>query len=193
MKTLRASRTEWEEAMTDEHQIATDTANIGERLSPHHFNNGKGPSWSEYASTLKALDEIWRERRLGNTAFGVFGPQPGWEDTIQRGQMIFAAESWVELSDDQIALIAPAHSFADGDALLGSIGRRSNDVRAFLSAAESADDRDKVLSLLKEARTIGASTIPLMGGEILTEMCSARGMGRSFALDYSRSLDPMAS
>jgi hypothetical protein len=78
-------------------------------------------------------------------------------------------------------MIAPKHFFADGDALLGSVGRRSKDVRSFLFEQETAEDRDHILSLLKQARSMSARSIPILGGDILAEMCGVRGMGRSFA------------
>jgi len=149
--------------------------------SPLRFADGSGLSWERYVAALGFLDRSWRDRRLKNTAFGVFGDQPSWEDTIARAQPLFSLETWSTLDEDQISMIAPAHSFADGDALLGSVGRRSNDVRAFLYSTESQNDRDSILNLLKRARTLSAPTLPVLGGDILADMCSIRGMGRSFA------------
>lgn len=63
-------------------------ADISDLTSPRRFE-GHGLSWNAYAAALKLLDAIWRERRVGNTAFGVIGPQPSWEDTIQRGRLLF--------------------------------------------------------------------------------------------------------
>jgi hypothetical protein len=103
------------------------------------------------------------------------------EDTIARGGVLFKLESWARLDDDHTSMIAPTHFFADGDALLGSIGRRSPDVRSFLFEPEAAGDRDRILSLLKDARSMSARSIPTRGGDILAEMCEVRGMGRSFA------------
>jgi len=45
------------------------------------------------------------------------------------------------LDEDQCALIAPTREFPTGDALLGSIDRRSNDVRDFLFSPDRANDR----------------------------------------------------
>jgi hypothetical protein len=152
-----------------------------ELTSPQRFREGSGPQWQAYAEALNILDGVWRDRRLRNTSFGVIGPQPSWEDTIERGGVLFELESWSRLDEDQASMIAPKHFFADGDALLGSVGRRSKDVRSFLFEQETARDRDHILSLLKHARSMSARSIPILGGDILAEMCSVRGMGRSFA------------
>ena len=156
-------------------------AELMELTSPQRFREGDGPPWHPYVDALKVLDGEWQLRRIGNTSFGVFGPQPSWEDTIARAAPLFELDSWAELDDEQQSMVAPAHSFANGDALLGSVGRRSPDVRAFLLESKSANDRDHILSLLKHARTISARSVPLIGGDILAEMCDVRGMGRSFA------------
>jgi hypothetical protein len=156
-------------------------ANIASLVSPDRFYGGSGPTWDEYMEALLVLDREWRARRLGNTAFGVFGDQPSWEDTIFRGQQLFGVDSWTTLDKAQQSLIAPAHSFEHGDALLGSIGRRSTDVRFFLESPEAADDRNHVLERLKYVRTVRAQSLRLLGGDLLDEMCSVRGIGRSFA------------
>lgn len=145
------------------------------------FQERNGPSWNRYLELLSTLDRLWRNRRWDNTIFGVFGPRPSWEDTILRGQALFNVESWRHLSDDQKSLIAPAHSFVGGDALLGSIGRRSNDVRAFLDSNDAGDDRDLILSVLKKAGRLSLSSLPILGGDMLHEMCRVQGMGRAFA------------
>jgi|SRR5579863_1115514 len=156
-------------------------ASLIDLASPKRFRDGSGPQWHDYVETLKVLDAIWRDRKFRNTSFGVLGPQPSWEDTIARGGSLFEVDSWAILEEDQVSMIAPTHFFADGDALLGSIGRRSKDVCSFLFEPEAANDRDRVLSLLKQARSLSAQSIPLAGGEILAEMCAIRGMGRAFA------------
>lgn len=78
-------------------------------------------------------------------------------------------------------MIAPTHWFADGNALLGSVGRRSYDVRAFLFSPESATNRDQILNLLKQAQSLSPRNVPLLGGDLLAEMCAVRGMGKAFA------------
>ena len=78
-------------------------------------------------------------------------------------------------------MIAPKHFFADGDALLGSVGRRSKDARSFLFEPATVGDRDHLLSFLNNARSLPARSLPILGGDILAEMCAVRGMGRSFA------------
>jgi hypothetical protein len=90
-------------------------------------------------------------------------------------------ESWDELDPDQSSMIAPTHFFADGDALLGSVGRRSSDVRYFLNHPEAARDRNYILSFIKQAKSLPDQNITDVGPEILAKMCSIRGMGRSFA------------
>jgi hypothetical protein len=152
-----------------------------ELTSSRRFREGSGPEWHSYAEALKVLDAVWRGRRFRNTSFGVTGPQPSWEDTIARGGALFELESWAQLDEDHASLIAPKHFFADGDALLGSVGRRSNDVRAFLFKPGAAGDRDHILSLLKRARTLSIRSVPIAGADILAEMCDVRGIGRSFA------------
>lgn len=152
-----------------------------ELTSPQRFREGSGPQWQAYAEALKLLDAVWRDRRVRNTSFGVFGPRPSWEDTIARGGVLFELESWARLDEDQSSMIAPIHFFADGDALLGSVGRRSKAVCSFLFEPETAGDRDRILSLLKRARSMSARSIPALGGDILAEMCDVRGMERSFA------------
>ena len=102
--------------------------------------------------------------------FGVIGPQPSWEDTIARGSVLFELDSWARLDEDQASMIAPKHFFADGDALLGSVGRRSKDVRSFLFEQETAGDRDHIISLLKHARSMPSRSIPILGGDLLAEM-----------------------
>ena len=148
--------------------------------SPRRFRNGSGLPWSAYADALKRLDTVWRDRRFKNTAFGVFGPQPSWEDTIVRCGVPIDLESWAQLDEDHALMIAPTHFFANGDALLGSVGRRSKAVRSFLFAPETAGDRNHVLSLLKQVRSLPPRSIPMLGGDILAEMCAVRGMGPSF-------------
>jgi hypothetical protein len=152
-----------------------------EFASPRRFRDGSGPEWGAYAEALKLLDAVWRGRRFGHTSIRVFGPKPSWEDTIARGDDLFELESWAQLDEDQKSMIAPTHFFAGGEALLGSIGRRSKDVCWFLLAPEAAGARDHALSLLKEVRGLPARSIPVRGGDYLTEMCAVRGMGRSFA------------
>ena len=100
--------------------------------SPQRFRTGSGPNWAEYAEALKSLDGFWRERRFRNTSFGVLGSRPSWEDTINRAAPLFDMESWAGLDAEQALMIAPTHFFEDGNALLGSVGRRSTDVRYFL-------------------------------------------------------------
>jgi hypothetical protein len=100
-----------------------------------------------------------------NTSFGVIGIKPSWEDTIGRGNALFEMGSWAQLDEDQVSLIAPNHFFADGDALLGSVGRRSKDVRSFLFEPAAAANRDHVLSFLKHARSVDLRSIPSLGGE----------------------------
>ena len=134
------------------HAIQPD---IASQVSALRFHEGNGPTWSEFAAALKVLDQVWRDRRFGKMAFGVFGPRPSWEDTIHRAQPLFEVDSWSELDADQQEMIAPTHFFADGNALLGSIGRRSTDVRAFLASPDSASHREIVLSLVKHARSLG--------------------------------------
>lgn len=150
---------------------------IDSHTSVDQFSKGGGPTWAEYAAALQFLDRHWRRQQ----AFGVLGEKPSWEDTILRGQALFYLDSWEELSSDQLSLIAPAHSFAAGDALLGSVGRRSTAVRDFLLTDKAIGDRERVLVLLKKARDLKLSTIPIIGGDILAEMMSIRGLGRSFA------------
>lgn len=152
-----------------------------ELASPQRFGEGHGPQWQAYAEALNILDGVWRDRRFRNTSFGVIGPQPSWEDTIARGSVLFELDSWARLDEDQASMIAPKHFFADGDALLGSVGRRSKDVRSFLFEQETAGDRDHIISLLKHARSMPSRSIPILGGDLLAEMCEIRGMGRSFA------------
>lgn len=166
--------------MTTDHSYGT-SPDVACQVSPLRFYEGNGPTWTEFSAALQVLDKVWRNRRVGNTAFGVFGPRPSWEDTIYRGQLLFEVDSWTELDEDQQEMIAPTHFFANGDALLGSIGRRSNDVRAFLSSPDSANNREMVLSLIKQAKSLNTSSLPLLAGDILAEMCTARGMGRAFA------------
>jgi hypothetical protein len=149
--------------------------------SPHRFREKGGLEWTDYCQALKILDDGWRARRYRHASFGVFGPRPSWEDTISRGAALFDLESWSELNDEQLSLIAPAHYFQDGDALLGSVLHRNPAIRSFLLAEEKAKDRNRILSHLKDARTMKAPSIPLVGGDILAEMCEVRGMGRSFA------------
>ena len=78
-------------------------------------------------------------------------------------------------------MIAPTHFFEDGNALLGSVGRRSTDVRNFLDIPRAADHRDRVLSLLKRARGLSDRSIVLVGADIFAQLCDVRGIGRSFA------------
>jgi len=156
-----------------------DKAILLELASPRRFRDGIGPQWHAYAEALNILDGVWRDRRFRNTSFGVIGPRPSWEDTIARGAALFNLNSWAELDDDQSSMIAPTHFFADGDALLGSVGRRSNAVRSFLFDAQAAADRDHILSLLKHARSVSARINPVVGGDLLEEMCGVRGVGRS--------------
>src|SRR5438876_8243368 len=86
-----------------------------ELASPQRFRGGRGPEWHDYLETLKFLDMVWRDRKFRNTSFGVFGPQPNWENTIARGDVLFKLESWARLEEDEAAMIAPTHSFANGD------------------------------------------------------------------------------
>jgi hypothetical protein len=155
------------------------TVEIDDLSSPRRFL-GRGLTWRDYAETLKRLDGAWRQRSEP-APFGVFGLQPSWEDTIERGRVLFKSETWAELDDEQCSMLAPAHSFASGDALLGSIGRRSKDVRAFLFSPDQASDRESVLDLLKQAQQLPLSDVPGLGGNILARMCDFRGMGRGFA------------
>jgi hypothetical protein len=154
---------------------------IAEIGIPKTFRTGQGPDWTTYVQDLRLLDSIWRDRTHRGTSFGVIGRRPSWEDTIARGRALFELESWAQLNEEHSSLIAPAHSFTDGDALLGSVGRRSKEVRSFLSDPAASGDRDHVLSLLKHARALSSNMIPVLGGDILAEMCAVRGMGRSFA------------
>jgi hypothetical protein len=68
-----------------------------ELTSPQRFREGSGPQWQGYAEALNILDGVWRDRRVQNTSFGVVGPRPSWEDTIARGGVLFALESWARL------------------------------------------------------------------------------------------------
>lgn len=154
---------------------------VAEVTSPTRFGSGNGPTWPQYLEALQFLDTRWRDRGLANTVFGVFGAQPSWEDTIHRGQQLFELNSWANLDENSISLIAPAHFFADGDALLGSVGRRSNEVRRFLYADDAAQDRETILNLLIRARNLSATMLSVTGGDILADMCGVPGMGRSFA------------
>ena len=155
--------------------------NLTSLTSPQRFRTESGPSWAEYANALKILNGFWRERRFRNTSFGVLGSRPSWADTINRAAPLFDMESWAELDAEQASMIAPTHFFEDGNALLGSVGRRSADVRIFLDDPRAADDRDRVLSLLKRARGLSDRSIVLVGADIFTELCDVRGIGRSFA------------
>ena len=158
-----------------------DSAALTVLTSPQRFRDANGPQWDEYADALTVLDKAWRGKRFRNTSFGVIGPRPSWEDTIARGAALFEMSSWSQLDDEQASMIAPTHFFADGDALLGSIGRRVNNVRSFLSEPARAGDRDRILSLLRDARSLSARSVPVVGGEILAEMCEVPGIGRAFA------------
>jgi hypothetical protein len=91
------------------------------------------------------------------------------------------AQSWVSLSDQQTELLAPAHSFETGDALLGSIGRRSKDVRYFLESEEAIVDRERALALIRRSIDLGPSISYLLGGNIVDELCQIRGIGCAFA------------
>jgi hypothetical protein len=68
-----------------------------------------------------------------------------------------------------------------GDALLGSIGRRSTDVRSFLIDESRAQDRNYVLQLLKAIRNSSKTTIVGDAGESLGDLCTIRGVGKGFA------------
>ena len=149
--------------------------------SPQRFRTESGPSWAEYADALKPLDGFWREKRFRNTSFGVLGPRLSWPDTINRAAPLFDMETWAELDAEQASMIAPTHFFEDGNALLGSVGRRSTDVRNFLDDPRAADDRDRVLSLLKRARGLSDRSIVLVGAGRSAQLCDVRGIGRSFA------------
>jgi hypothetical protein len=52
--------------------------------------------------------------------------------------MALRTDSWALLEEDQASMIASTHFFADGDALLGSIGRPSKDVCSFIFKPEAA-------------------------------------------------------
>lgn len=115
-----------------------ETPVSGQRSIIGTFQAGNGPDWPTYVALLKERDDEWKRVRVGGTQIRVFGPQPSWQDTIARGQFIFDEDNWDTLDDDQCAMIAPTHEFLTGNALLGSIGRRSTDVRDFLFNPERA-------------------------------------------------------
>jgi hypothetical protein len=150
-------------------------------MASKRFRTGGGPSWSEYVGALKTLDGVWRDRSYRNTSFGVLGRRPSWEDTIRRAAPLFDVDSWAELDAEQTSMIAPTHFFEDGNLLLGSVGKRSNDVRYFLEDPDAVVDRARALSLLKKARGLSDRSVVLVGADILADLCDIRGMGRSFA------------
>lgn len=90
-------------------------------------------------------------------------------------------ESWAELDAEQVSMIAPTHFFEDGNALLGSVGRRSTAVRYFLDDPRAADDRNRALALLKRAQGLSDHSVVLVGADLFAEICDIRGIGRSFA------------
>jgi len=154
---------------------------VARLVAPTEFGQRIPLSWSSYAEAIKLLDRLWRERQPRSGSFGVLGAQPSWEDTIARGQRLFETASWTELDAEMISLIAPNIYLADGDALLGSIGRRSKDVRCFLFDADAAPDRNRILRILHDVRSLSRESIPVTGGDILVEMCRVRGVGKGLA------------
>ena len=145
------------------------------------FHTEHGPDWPTYLDLLKRMDREWRERRLSSPAFGVFGSRPSWQDTIARAQFLFEADDWTDLDEDRCSLIAPSYFYAGGDALLGSIGRRSTAVRAFLFEPDHADDRNYVLGRLKLLRGSRGDQLAARAGTLLADLCSIEGMGKAFA------------
>ena len=145
------------------------------------FQTDSGPDWPTYVALLKGRDAEWRGARVAGTRTRVFGPQPSWQDTIARAQFFFDTGDWDSLDDDQCSLIAPTHEYPSGNALLGSIGRRSPDVRDFLLDPDRAKDRNQVLDHLFWVRGATGEQITVNAGNILSEICSVRGMGKVFA------------
>lgn len=145
------------------------------------FQTGSGPDWPTYVSLLKRMDGEWKGARIARTRISVFGQQPSWQDTIARAQFLFESGDWESLDDDQCALIAPTHEFPSGNALLGSIGRRSPDVRDFLFDPNRAKDRNHVFHQLRWARSASGEQVAANAGKILSELCLVRGMGKAFA------------
>jgi len=159
----------------------TDNDDVARLIAPTEFGRHVPLSWSSYAEAIKLLDGLWRERQPRGRSFSVLGTRPSWEDTIARGQHLFETGSWAELDAETISLIAPTVYLADGDALLGSIGRRSKDVRFFLFDPNAAPDRNRILRILHDVRSLSRESIPVMGGDILVEMCRVRGVGKGLA------------
>ncbi|HEX9646702.1 MAG TPA: hypothetical protein VGB88_04340 [Alphaproteobacteria bacterium] len=145
------------------------------------FRTGRGPDWPTYLGLLQRMDREWRSSRVSSQPFGVFGPRPSWQDTIARAQYLFEADDWMDLDQDQCSLIAPAEFYAHGDALLGSIGRRSTAVRNFLFDPDHAQDRDTVLERLKYVQRSSGAQVAARAGTILAELRSLEGMGTAFA------------
>ncbi len=144
------------------------------------FRTESGPDWPTYLACLKQLDREWRAKpeHFPLAHFGVFGPRPSWQDTIARAQILFDSADWTTLAEDQLALIAPT---SGADALLGSIGRRSPDIRSLLFDPDREDDRNFVLNRLKWARSADSDWLALHAGKLLVELCSVQGMGKAFA------------
>jgi hypothetical protein len=148
---------------------------------PKIFQTAPGPDWSEYLEALKTVDKAWRQSNISQPAIGVFGKRPSWQDTIARAEFLFDSEDWAALDEDQLALIAPSHFLAGGDALLGSIGRRSPDVRHFLLDIDTAEERSAVLGQLKAVREGSDAYVAASAGAVLAQLCAIRGIGRAFA------------
>src|SRR5262249_46283959 len=145
------------------------------------FRQDGGPDWESYIRLLNEVDRSWRVRPGYVGRISVFGPRPSWQDTITRSAFLFGATDWSELNEDQITLIAPTHDIFSGDALLGSIGRRSTDVRSFLFDVTRAEDRNFILQRLKAIRNTQELSIIQVAGNLLQDLCAVRGIGKGFA------------
>jgi len=151
-----------------------------QKTSPTAFH-GNGPSWATYSQTLWELDRHWRANPVRKETFAVFGPQPSWENTIERAQPLFQLETWEGLSEDQLKLMAPTHYFADGNALLGSIMRRNKATNAFIASEERSGDREKVRALLRDVQTRPLQALRTGAAEAFAELCAIDGFGPAFA------------
>jgi hypothetical protein len=141
----------------------------------------QNPDWKSYITLLKEIDRFWRDRPGYKGRVSVFGPRPSWQDTIARGAFLLDAENWSDLDEDYVTLIAPTHDILAGDALLGSIGRRSTDVRSFLFDPPRAEDRNFVLQRLKAIRNSQEPALIHNAGKYLGDLCTVRGVGKGFA------------